>query len=49
MLTYVPVQGTEVVVKGAVRGVIEGADCMQALWLGSKPVDAGLKKRMLGK
>jgi hypothetical protein len=52
VLTYVPGQGTEVAVKGSVRGVIEGADFMQALWsvwLGVKPVDAGLKKGMLGK
>lgn len=52
VLTYLPGQGTEVSVKGAVRGVIEGADFMQALWsvwLGEKPVDGGLKKGMLGK
>jgi hypothetical protein len=35
-----------------VRGVIEGADFMQALWavwLGEKPADSGLKKGMLGR
>ena len=51
VLTYAPGPGTEVSVKGRVRGVIEGADFMQALWsvwLGEKPVDAGLKKGMLG-
>jgi hypothetical protein len=51
-LTYVPGQGTEVVVKGAARGVIEGADFMRALWavwLGEKPADGGLKKGMLGR
>jgi hypothetical protein len=51
-LSYVPGRGTEVAVKGKVRGVIEGADFMQALWsvwLGAKPVDSGLKKGMLGK
>jgi len=50
VFTYVPGQGTEVAVKGTVRGVIEGADFMRALWsvwLGPKPVDAGLKKGML--
>jgi len=52
VLTYVPGRGTEVAVKGTVRGVIEGADFMRALWsvwLGPKPVDAGLKKGMLGR
>jgi hypothetical protein len=52
VLTYLPGKGTEVVVKGALRGVVEGADFMQALWsvwLGAKPVDGGLKKGMLGK
>ena len=52
VLTYLPGKGTEVSIKGAVRGVIEGADFMKALWsvwLGEKPVDAGLKKGMLGK
>lgn len=52
VFTYVPGQGTEVAVKGAVRGVIEGADFMRVLWsvwLGETPVDTGLKKGMLGK
>jgi len=52
VLTYLPGQGTEVVVRGQVRGVIEGADFMRALWsvwLGEKPADGGLKKGMLGK
>lgn len=52
VLTYLPGQGTEVSVKGAVRGTIEGADFMRALWavwLGEKPADGGLKKGMLGK
>ncbi len=52
VLTYLPGRGTEVSVKGTVRGVIEGADFMRALWsvwLGEKPVDGGLKKGMLGK
>ena len=52
LLTYLPGQGTEVVVQGKVRGVIEGADFMRALWsvwLGEKPADGGLKKGMLGK
>jgi hypothetical protein len=52
VLTYLPGQGTEVTVQGKVRGVIEGADFMRALWsvwLGEKPVDGGLKKGMLGR
>ncbi len=52
VLTYQPGQGTEVVVQGKVRGAIEGADFMRALWavwLGEKPADGGLKKGMLGK
>lgn len=51
VLTYLPGQGTEVTVQGKVRGVIEGADFMRALWsvwLGKKPADGGLKKGMLG-
>jgi hypothetical protein len=51
VLTYQPGTGTQVAVKGTVRGVIEGADFMQALWsvwLGPKPVDTGLKQGMLG-
>jgi len=52
VMTYLPGQGTEVSVRGKVRGVIEGADFMRALWsvwLGEKPADGGLKKGMLGK
>jgi hypothetical protein len=52
VLTYLPGQGTEVMLKGSVRGTIEGADFMRALWsvwLGEKPADGGLKKGMLGK
>lgn len=51
VFSYLPGRGTEVAVKGEVRGVIEGADFMRALWsvwLGEKPVDGGLKKGMLG-
>jgi hypothetical protein len=51
VLTYVPGMGTEVVAMGRVRGVLEGADFMRALWsiwLGPHPADSGLKKRLLG-
>lgn len=50
-LTYVPGSGTEVVAMGRVRGVIEGADFMRALWsiwLGPRPAGSGLKKALLG-
>jgi hypothetical protein len=43
--------GTEVVAMGRVRGVLEGADFMRALWsiwLGPHPADSGMKKRLLG-
>jgi hypothetical protein len=32
VFTYVPGEGTELTVKGRVRGVVAGADFMQALW-----------------
>ena len=43
--------GTQVNLNGKLLGVIEGAAFNQALlrvWLGAKPVDASLKKAMLG-
>ena len=48
--SYVPGKGTEVVVDGEARGVIEGSDFGMALisiWLGDPP-DAGLKEGLLG-
>lgn len=51
VLDYVPAEGTRVEVKGREKGVIPGEDFMQALfkvWLGGAPVDAGLKRAMLG-
>jgi hypothetical protein len=51
VFTYLPGQGTELSVKGQVRGVVPGADVMRALWsvwLGAKPADAGLKQGLLG-
>jgi hypothetical protein len=50
VLTYVPEKGTEVAIKGEVKGVIEGKDFMEALfkiWFGKYPADAGLKKSIL--
>jgi hypothetical protein len=50
--TWLPGAGTEVAVKGSVRGTVEGADFMKGLfsvWFGDKPADKGLKKGMLGR
>ena len=51
-LDYVPGTGTRLTVDGATRGEpIAGEDFYAALlgiWLGDKPVDASLKKAMLG-
>lgn len=49
--TYTPGQGTEVKIKGKVKGGIEGAPFMKALfsiWMGPKPPSDGLKEGMLG-
>ena len=49
---YAPAAGTRVMVGGQPRGtVIPGEDFFTAvlrIWIGDKPVDAGLKKGMLG-
>ncbi len=50
VLTYVPGAGTEVSIKGEVRGTIEGKDFMEALfkiWFGKYPADSGLKESIL--
>lgn len=50
-LTYVPVKGTMFTAKGQQKGVIEGkdfADALFAVWLGDNPVQADLKKALLG-
>ncbi len=50
VLTYIPEQGTEVVVKGDVKGIIKGRDFMEALfsiWFGPNPPSKGLKNGML--
>lgn len=50
-LDYLPGTGTQVVADGQVMGSIPGDDFHVALlkiWLGPKPVDADLKKAMLG-
>ncbi len=50
-LTYVPGKGTIVTAKGEQKGTIEGkdfADALFAVWLGDDPVQADLKKALLG-
>ena len=51
VITYIPGHGTEVVIKGQVKGIIEGRDFMEALfsiWFGPHPPSNGLKKGMMG-
>ena len=51
LLDYVPGAGTRVVVNGNAKGIIAGDEFNRALlriWLGDQPVDAALKKAMLG-
>ena len=48
---YVPGRGLGVKVKGAFKGIIEGADFARAflgIWLGQSPPNAGLKTGLLG-
>ena len=50
-LDYTPGSGTRVVVNGETKGTIAGEEFHRALlriWLGEQPVDASLKKAMLG-
>jgi hypothetical protein len=50
--TYEPGKGVTVVVKGAAKGVIPGADfghAFFAIWFGPSPPNKGLKNGMLGK
>ena len=49
--TYVPGSGTEVAMKGEVKGTIEGkdfADALFACWIGPEPPGAAFKKGLLG-
>lgn len=51
LMTYVPGEGTKVEVKGVQKGTVEGkdfADALFAVWLGPNPVQADLKKALLG-
>ncbi len=52
VFTYLPESGTEVAVKGTVKGTIEGkafADALFACWLGPKPPGESFKEGILGK
>lgn len=53
VFTYIPGKGTEVSVKGKVKGTIEGkafADALFACWIGPKPGPGeGFKEDLLGK
>ncbi len=52
VFTYLPGKGTEVCVKGSVKGMIEGkdfADALFACWIGEKPGPGeGFKNALLG-
>ncbi len=51
VLTYMPGKGIIVTAKGQQKGTIEGkdfADALFAVWLGQDPVQADLKKLLLG-
>ena len=50
-LTYVPGRGTELALNGRTIATVEGADFARAyfgIWLGEKPLDAGLRDALLG-
>ena len=51
LLDYQPNKGTQVTIKGEVKGTIPGHDFNQALlrvWLGPEPVTSDLKEALLG-
>jgi hypothetical protein len=50
-LTYVPGAGTSLALNGQTLGTVPGRDFAAAyfsIWFGEKPMDAGLKKKLLG-
>jgi len=50
-IVYIPEQGVGVYIKGELKGTIKGLDFKKALfsiWLGEKPADSTLKRKMLG-
>ena len=49
---YLPAEGTRVIIKEELKGVIAGKefnDALLSIWLGEKPVNSGLKDDLLGK
>jgi hypothetical protein len=51
VVDYTPKIGTQVIIKGEKKATIQGRDFREALlkiWLGDKPVNAGLKDNLLG-
>ncbi len=51
LLDYLPSSGTQVTIKGELKGTIPGHDFNQALlrvWLGPEPVTSDLKEALLG-
>ncbi len=51
LLDYLPGTGTRVTINSVERGVVEGVEVNRALlkiWLGANPVEASLKKDLLG-
>jgi len=50
-IVYIPGQGVGVYIKGELKGTIKGLEFKKALfsiWLGEKPADSKLKRKMLG-
>jgi hypothetical protein len=50
-IIYIPSQGVSVYIKGELKGTIKGLDFKKAvfgIWLGEKPADSNLKKKLLG-
>jgi Chalcone isomerase-like len=50
-LDYTPGKGTEVTIRGRVKGVVAGKDfndALLAIWLGKEPVSDELRKELLG-
>lgn len=51
-IIYTPDRGISVYIKGELKGTIEGLPFKQAvfsIWLGEKPADSKLKRKLLGK
>jgi hypothetical protein len=51
-IIYIPEQGVSVYIKGELKGTIKGLAFKKAafsIWLGEKPADSKLKRKMLGK